>query len=110
MSSLSMIQFPRGYYAPPAKACRDRGAERVFALATHGLLSEGARELFLPQDVDEIVVMDSVEPRQPAAEDIAGKLEILSCAKLLGDAIQRLHSARSPPSPWLAGVLVAQRD
>jgi ribose-phosphate pyrophosphokinase len=78
-----------------ARACRDRGAGRVFAVATHGLFSEGSRELFLQPDIDKIIVTDSVEMNGRAAEDPAGKLEIISCGQLLGDAIQRLHSGGS---------------
>jgi ribose-phosphate pyrophosphokinase len=78
-----------------ARASRVRGAERVMALATHGLFSEGSRELFRQPEIDKVIVTDSVASEGWAEEVSAGKLEIISCARLLGDAIQRLHSGGS---------------
>ena len=77
-----------------AKACRQRGAKHVYALATHGLFSPGSSELFSSPDLDKVIVTDSVSP-PPSTPAAPGKLEIVSCATLLGDAIQRLHSGGS---------------
>lgn len=78
-----------------ARAARDRGASRVFAMATHGLLSEGSHQLFQPPDIDKVIVTDSVAVDGWANEVATGRLEIISSAHLLGDAIQRLHSGGS---------------
>ena len=75
-----------------AKASRARGAAHVYALATHGLFTTGAAGLFSSPDLDGVIVTDSVAP---PALDVAGKLEIVSCAGLIGDAIQRLHGGGS---------------
>lgn len=77
-----------------ARACRERGAKHVYAIATHGLFSAGSGALLSSPDVDKVIVTDSVA-QAPATSDPAGKLEIVSCAPLLGDAIQRLHSGGS---------------
>lgn len=76
-----------------AKASRERGAAHVFALAAHGLFSSTSGELFSGQDLDGVIVTDSIE--RPPSLETAGKLEIVSCAGLLGDAIQRLHAGGS---------------
>lgn len=78
-----------------ARACRSRGAGRIFAIATHGLFSEGSRELFEQPDIDKILVTDSVDQSGWSKEVAAGKLEVVSCARLLAGAIQRLHSGGS---------------
>ena len=75
-----------------AKASRARGAAHVYALATHGLFTTGAAGLFSSPDLDGVIVTDSVAP---PALDVAGKLEIVSCAGLIGAAIQRLHGGGS---------------
>ena len=77
-----------------ALACRDRGAASVYAVATHGLFSAGSSELFASAAFDRILVTDSVAlPASPP--ETAGKLEIVSCAPLLAEAIQRLHGGGS---------------
>ncbi|MHB1102854.1 MAG: ribose-phosphate diphosphokinase [Devosia sp.] len=78
-----------------ARACRERGAKHVYALATHGLFSAGSNALLSSPDIDKIIVTDSVARAPLSSEDAAGKLEIVGCATLLGDAIQRLHSGGS---------------
>lgn len=78
-----------------AKACRARGAARVFAMATHGLFSPGSAGLFAGSEVERVIVSDSTAPAEALPRGAAGKVEIVSCARLLGDAIQRLHSGGS---------------
>lgn len=78
-----------------ARACRERGARQVCALATHGLFSEGAKDLFAKPEFDKVIVSDSVAPFLLSEADFAGKLEVVSCAALIGDAIQRLHTGGS---------------
>ena len=78
-----------------ATACRARGAAHVYALATHGLFSEGSDKLFEGPDFDKVIVTDSVPSARLSPENTGGKLEVVSCAPLLGDAIQRLHSGGS---------------
>ncbi len=77
-----------------ARACRERGAKKVLAYATHGCFTDDAAELFNDSALDSVIVTDSVGPHE--LENIpAGKLEVISCAPLLGDAIERLHGGGS---------------
>lgn len=85
-----------------ARACRERGAKRVHAIATHGLLTGSSEILFAPE-IDTVTISDSVplgfEPEP------GGKLTVLSAAPLLAEAIARLHGSGSihrllaPPAP-----------
>ena len=69
------------------QACRDNGADRVIAVATHGLFSRGANQLFEQGGPDRIFVTDSVTiPKELISE----RLQIVSVAPLLADAIARL--------------------
>lgn len=72
-----------------AEACRARGASAVHAMATHGLFSSADR--LLSPAIDRIIFSDSI----PAFPPSASKFELISCAPLLGDAIQRLHGGGS---------------
>lgn len=72
-----------------ARACRERGAAAVHAIATHGLFGEGSKALFSDKAIDHIVVTDSLS--SAALMGHKGKLEILSCAPLIAKAIGRLH-------------------
>lgn len=75
-----------------ARACTERGAKQVRAMATHALLTSASEALHAPEVVS-VLVSDSVDlPFEPGAY---GRLEVLSCAPLLAEAIARLHSGGS---------------
>jgi len=71
------------------KTCRDKGAARVFAAATHGLFNKGADQLFERGGPDRTIVTDSVTI---PATLISERLQIISAAPLLADAIARLSN------------------
>ena len=71
------------------KTCRKNGAARVFAAATHGLFSKGAHQLFQQDGPDRTFVTDSVTI---AATVNSERLQIISAAPLLADAIARLSN------------------
>jgi len=75
-----------------ARACRERGAITVHAFATHGLFGGGSETLFADGAIARIVVTDSLASAARAAGGNNGKLEILSCAPLIAEAIRRLHA------------------
>lgn len=74
-----------------AKAARRAGARRVIALATHGLFVAGAAEALKDAAIDRLAVTDSVPPFRLAGADVMHKVEVLSSAPLLAEAILRLH-------------------
>lgn len=74
-----------------ARACRERGAKQVHAIATHGLFSKGAEALFTDPAIGRIVVTDSVASASKEGAGREAKLQVLSVAPLIAEAIKRLH-------------------
>jgi ribose-phosphate pyrophosphokinase len=77
-----------------ARACRERGAREVHVLATHALFSQGSGPLFEDQAVDRVIVSDSVGATV-TSHPSGPRLEVVSCANLVGEAIRRLHENES---------------
>jgi ribose-phosphate pyrophosphokinase len=69
-----------------AQTVLDAGAERVFAVATHGLFSGNAFEILESGPLDGIVVTDTV----PLGEGAPDLITQLSCADVLEDSIRRI--------------------
>jgi len=79
-----------------AKALMSKGATKVVGVATHGVLSGPAIQRIVDSPLAEVVVTDTI-PLSPAAE-ASGKIKQVSIAKLLGEAIKRIHSSDSVSS------------
>jgi ribose-phosphate pyrophosphokinase len=79
-----------------AKALKDQGARRVFAAATHAVLSGPAIERIKNSALEEVVVTDTI-PLKPDAV-ASGKFKVLTVAPLLGEAIKRIHQSDSVSS------------
>jgi ribose-phosphate pyrophosphokinase len=79
-----------------AKALKDKGARSVSAAATHPVLSGPAVERIAASVLEEVVVSDTV-PLSPAAL-ATGKFKVLGVARLLGEAIKRIHNGDSVSS------------
>jgi ribose-phosphate pyrophosphokinase len=82
-----------GTLTQAANALMDKGATRVYAYATHGVLSGPAVERIMKSPIEEVVFTDSI-PLTPAAA-ACGKIRVLSIAGLLAEAVRRIHSADS---------------
>lgn len=78
-----------------AQACRERGAAAVYAIATHGLFDPGVEDMFADPAIDRTIVTDSVAPFSLPQETLHANVEVVSVAPLIGEAINRLHSAGS---------------
>ena len=85
-----------GTLAGAAKALMEHGATRVVACATHGVLSGPAIQRILESPLDEVIVSDTI-PLSPAAKTCP-KIRQVSMARLLGEAIKRIHSSDSVSS------------
>jgi ribose-phosphate pyrophosphokinase len=85
-----------GTLAGAAKALMDFGATRVVACATHGVLSGPAIQRIVESPLDEVIVSDTI-PLSPAARTWS-KIKQVSMARLLGEAIKRIHSSDSVSS------------
>jgi len=73
-----------------AEALLARGARSVSACATHAVLVPGAREALAASPLERIVVGDTI----PVWPD--GKIEVVSVAPLLAEAIARIHGQPIP--------------
>ena len=79
-----------------ARALIDHGATRVVACATHGVLSGPAIQRLAESPLDEVVVSDTI-PLSEAAKTCP-KIKQVSIARLLGEAIKRIHNSDSVSS------------
>jgi ribose-phosphate pyrophosphokinase len=71
-----------------AQTVLDEGASRVYAAATHPILSGNAYENLAASGFEQIVVTDTIPIRAGAPDN----LRILSCAELLTDSIRRIFT------------------
>lgn len=79
-----------------AGALRADGATRIFAAATHGVLSGPAIERIMASDLEEVVITDTIPLGEAGRE--CGKFKVLTVARLLGEAIKRIHNSDSVSS------------
>ncbi len=79
-----------------AKALAAKGATKVVGVATHGVLSGPAIQRIVDSPLDEVVVTDTIPLSEAAAA--CAKIKQVSIAKLLGEAIKRIHSSDSVSS------------
>jgi ribose-phosphate pyrophosphokinase len=84
-----------GTIARTVRACYERGAKGIRAVATHGLFVDGADEILAVAELEKVVVTDSVPPFRSQAGALSEKLEVLNAAPLFAEAIKRIHSGGS---------------
>ncbi|MCE2542738.1 MAG: ribose-phosphate pyrophosphokinase [Acidobacteria bacterium] len=77
-------------------ALRDNGAARVLACVVHGVLSGPALQRIEDSPLEPLIVTDTI-PLRPELEQ-SSKIQVLSVAKLLGQAIQSIHQETSVSS------------
>src|SRR4051812_19957504 len=77
-----------GTLGAAAQAVREAGAKRIYAAATHPVLSGQAFENLTAAGVEEVVVTDTI-PLRAGAPDF---IRVLSCADLLTDSIRRIFT------------------
>ena len=80
-----------GSITEAARVVKEAGAKSVRIAASHGVLCGPARERLRGAPLDEIVLTDTI-PIDRAGLD---NLTVLGTAKLLGEAILRVHEERS---------------
>jgi ribose-phosphate pyrophosphokinase len=87
-----------GTITKAAKALKDNGAKRVIACATHPVLSGPAIQRIEESVLDEVVFSNTIYLPE---EKRIRKIKILSIAKLIGEAIRRIHNEESVSSLFL---------
>jgi ribose-phosphate pyrophosphokinase len=75
-----------------AELLKKEGAKAIYACATHAVLSGPANQRLDDSPIEKLIVTNSI-PQDPKL--ISKKVTILSVAKLLGEAIARIHDDTS---------------
>ncbi len=83
-----------GTLVTAAKLLRRRRAKRIIACVSHAVLNDQGVQRLRKSNIDELITTDSV----PRPEFKGVKVTTLSVAKLLGEAIQRIHTNSSVTS------------
>jgi ribose-phosphate pyrophosphokinase len=81
-----------GTFCATAEMLKEKGANKVYGLATHGIFSEPALERIEDSPFEQVIVTNTV-PIETAG--ITNKIVVLSVAKMLADAIDAVNHAQS---------------
>jgi ribose-phosphate pyrophosphokinase len=85
-----------GTLARSADALMDRGARSVYAAGVHPVFSGPAIERITASPIEKVMVTDTLALSEEAVQ--CPKIEQLSLAVLLGEAIRRIHEGASVSS------------
>lgn len=78
-----------------ARACRERGAPRVIACATHGPMVSAAADTLADDALDQVMVTNTVVDGPETLGLPKGRATVIDCSELLAEAIRRLHGGGS---------------
>ena len=81
-----------GTLVQAAHACKEAGAQWIFAAFSHGLLVGEAKTQLVNSSIEKIFMSNTVPPLE---ENIHEKIEIVSVAGLFGEAVRCIISAES---------------
>lgn len=76
-----------------AALVKERGAEKIYIGATHGVFAPQAMDRLSNTPIDQVVVTDTI-PQNKTSKKI-GNIKVLSVATMLGEAIKRIHRNES---------------
>ena len=74
-----------------AYALKERGAAKIVAACTHGVLSRDAFEKINASPLEELILTDTI----PVNASKSAKIKVISVAPLLAEAIKRNHIGKS---------------
>ena len=83
-----------GTLARAAIACRQHGARRILAVATHAPISADAGRTLAASPIERLLVTDTVPVPRPGYSSW-DRLEVVPTAQLLAEVIRRLHASES---------------
>ena len=84
-----------GSLCSAAHFLKERGAKDIYAAATHGVLSGNAIQRICDSPIKRMIITDSIDQSQRSLPDT---FEILSCAELIAEAINRIFDEKSVSS------------
>lgn len=79
-----------GTLTKAAELMIERGAKSVRAVCTHAILSGNAYERIESSKLEELIVTDTIPPKQSSA-----KIKVLSCAELFASTMKSVHNNKS---------------
>lgn len=85
-----------GTVCSAANLVKERGAEKIYVGATHGVLAGQALEQLGQAPIDEVVVTDTI-PRGEETKKLSN-MRVLTVSTMLGEAIKRIHKNESVSS------------
>jgi ribose-phosphate pyrophosphokinase len=85
-----------GTVCSAAKLVKERGAEKIYIGATHGVFAGEALKHLSKAPVDEVVVTDTI-PQNEETKKLRN-IKVLSVSAMLGEAIKRIHKNESVSS------------
>jgi phosphoribosylpyrophosphate synthetase len=80
-------------FARAAEVLRERGAYKIYVMATHGLLSSDAPRIIDGSFIDEVVVTNTVPHEVQKMQ--CHKIKTVDISLLLSEAIRRIHNQES---------------
>ncbi|XP_012266426.1 phosphoribosyl pyrophosphate synthase-associated protein 2 isoform X1 [Athalia rosae] len=80
-------------FAAAAEVLKERGAYKIYVLATHGLLSSDAPRLIDESPIDEVVVTNTIPHELQKMQ--CHKIKTVDISILLAEAIRRIHNKES---------------
>ncbi|XP_057570024.1 phosphoribosyl pyrophosphate synthase-associated protein 2 isoform X3 [Hippopotamus amphibius kiboko] len=86
-----------------AETLKERGAYKIFVMATHGLLSSDAPRLIEESAIDEVVVTNTIPHEIQKLQ--CPKIKTVDISMILSEAIRRIHNG--PCAPWTRSRLAA---
>lgn len=85
-----------GTVCSAARLIKERGAEKIYVGATHGVLAEKAIEQLTKAPIEEVVITDTIPLGKKVTK--GENLKVLTVSEMLGEAIKRIHKDESVSS------------
>jgi ribose-phosphate pyrophosphokinase len=84
-----------GTLVKAAKALKERGALEIMACVTHAVFSEAVYDNINNSEISSLTVTNTIYQDPAHIEQQTRKVEVLSVARILGEAIHRIHQEES---------------
>ncbi len=91
-----------GTICEAARLVKEHGANKITAAATHGVCVGPAIERINDSPISEVLITDTICPDE-RLDGLGDKLHVLSVARLLGEAVHRIHHHMSISSLFSSG-------
>ncbi len=78
-----------------ARVCRDLGARKVYAAASHGVFVGEANKAVADHAFEKVIVTDTIPPFRLDTKIVHEQLVVLNAAILFAEAIKRIHAGGS---------------